>query len=178
MFALVLCYTSALLADCYRSGDPISGKRNYTYMEAVQSYLGGAKVKICGLIQYCNLSGIMIGYTIATSVSMMWVELIQASIYALNMDVIINHLWIIDSVWTLICRAVMRSNCFHNSGNKSPCHASSNPYMIIFGIIEILLSQIPDFSQIWWLSIIAAIMSLTYSSIGLGLGISTVVGMY
>ena len=71
MFAFVIWYTSSLLADCYRSGDPISGKRNYTYMEVVQSNLGGAKVKICGIIQYCNLFGITIGYTIATSISMM-----------------------------------------------------------------------------------------------------------
>ena len=70
----------------------------------------------------------------------------------------------------------MRSNCFHKSGNKSPCHESSNPYMVMFGIIEIFLSQIPDFDQIWWLSIIASIMSFTYSSIGLGLGVSTVAG--
>lgn len=48
---------------------------------------------------------------------------------------------------------------------------SSNPYMIMFGITEILLSQIKDFDQIWWLSIVAAIMSFTYSGIGLALGI-------
>ena len=32
-------------------------------------------------------------------------------------------------------------------------------------------SQIPDFDQIWWLSIVAAVMSFTYSAIGLALGI-------
>lgn len=48
--------------------------------------------------------------------------------------------------------------------------------MIIFGIMEIFLSQIPDFDQIWWLSIVAAVMSFTYSSIGLALGIAQVVG--
>lgn len=48
---------------------------------------------------------------------------------------------------------------------------SSNPYMILFGVTEVLLSQIPDFDQIWWLSIVAAVMSFTYSSIGLALGI-------
>lgn len=53
---------------------------------------------------------------------------------------------------------------------------SSNPYMIIFGVSEIILSQIPDFDQLWWLSIVAAVMSFTYSSIGLALGIATVVG--
>lgn len=40
LFSLVTYYTSALLADCYRSGDPIAGKRNYTYMDAVQANLG------------------------------------------------------------------------------------------------------------------------------------------
>ena len=50
--------------------------------------------------------------------------------------------------------------------------------MIIFGITEILLSQIPDFDQLWWLSIVAAVMSFTYSTIGLGLGIGKVAGQY
>lgn len=36
-FALITCYASTLLADCYRSPD---GKRNHTYMEAVRAYLG------------------------------------------------------------------------------------------------------------------------------------------
>lgn len=48
--------------------------------------------------------------------------------------------------------------------------------MIIFGVIQIIFSQIPDFDQIWWLSIVAAVMSFTYSSIGLGLAIAQVVG--
>jgi amino acid permease len=47
--------------------------------------------------------------------------------------------------------------------------------MIIFGVAEIFFSQIPDFDQISWLSILAAIMSFTYSTIGLGLGIVQVV---
>lgn len=40
LFSFVTYYTSALLADCYRSGDSVSGKRNYTYMDAVQANLG------------------------------------------------------------------------------------------------------------------------------------------
>ncbi|KAJ3671633.1 hypothetical protein LUZ60_007712 [Juncus effusus] len=142
LFAFVIYYTSSLLADCYRSGDPSTGKRNYTYMDAVHANLGGLKVKICGVIQYANLFGVAIGYTIAASISM---------------------------------TAIKRSDCFHEKGHENPCHASSNPYMIIFGLIEILFSQIPDFDQIWWLSIVAAIMSFTYSTIGLALGIVQVV---
>lgn len=142
LFAFVIYYTSSLLSDCYRTGDPISGKRNYTYTDAVTSYLGGAKVKLCGFIQYTNLFGVAIGYTIASSISM---------------------------------TAIRRSNCFHEKGHNNPCHISSTPYMIIFGVVEIMFSQIPDFDQIWWLSIVAAVMSFTYSSIGLGLGIVQVV---
>ncbi|KAF3434695.1 hypothetical protein FNV43_RR21780 [Rhamnella rubrinervis] len=143
LFAFVNLYTSNLLAQCYRSGDPVTGHRNYTYMEAVKSNLGGRKVILCGLIQYLNLFGVAIGYTIAASVSMM---------------------------------AIKRSNCFHKRGGKDPCHMSSNGYMITFGISEIIFSQIQDFSQVWWLSIVAAIMSFTYSTVGLGLGIGKVAG--
>ncbi|KAL5791186.1 hypothetical protein ACOSQ2_006074 [Xanthoceras sorbifolium] len=141
LFALVNLYTAGLLSQCYRAGDPVTGQRNYTYMEAVKANLGGRKVMLCGIIQYLNLFGVAIGYTIAASVSMM---------------------------------AIKRSNCFHKSGGKDPCHMSSNGYMITFGIVEIIFSQIPDFDQIWWLSIVAAIMSFTYSTVGLGLGIGKV----
>ncbi|XP_051126660.1 amino acid permease 3-like [Andrographis paniculata] len=141
LFSFVIYYTSTLLSDCYRSGDPLFGKRNYTYMDAVRSSLGEFQVKLCGLIQYLNIFGVAIGYTIAAAISMM---------------------------------AIKRSNCFHKSGGKDPCAISSNPYMIAFGVTQILFSQIPDFDQIWWLSIVAAIMSFTYSSIGLGLGVAQV----
>ncbi|KAG8054472.1 hypothetical protein GUJ93_ZPchr0001g31864 [Zizania palustris] len=39
LFSLVTYYTSSLLSDCYRSGDAASGKRNYTYMDAVNANL-------------------------------------------------------------------------------------------------------------------------------------------
>uniref|UniRef100_A0A0D3G7U4 Amino acid transporter transmembrane domain-containing protein n=1 Tax=Oryza barthii TaxID=65489 RepID=A0A0D3G7U4_9ORYZ len=142
LFAFVIYYTSTLLAECYRSGDPCTGKRNYTYMDAVRANLGGAKVRLCGVIQYANLFGVAIGYTIAASISML---------------------------------AIKRADCFHEKGHKNPCRSSSNPYMILFGVVQIVFSQIPDFDQIWWLSIVAAIMSFTYSTIGLSLGIAQTV---
>lgn len=75
-----------------------------------------------------------------------------------------------------MCRAIKRSNCFHASADKNPCLMPSTPYMLLFGITEIVFSQIPDFDQIWWLSIVASVMSFTYSSIGLALGIAKVAG--
>ncbi|KAJ1262985.1 hypothetical protein BS78_09G149600 [Paspalum vaginatum] len=142
LFSFVTYYTSALLADCYRSGDECTGKRNYTYMDAVNANLSGIKVQICGFLQYANIVGVAIGYTIAASISML---------------------------------AIQRANCFHVEGHGGPCNISSTPYMIIFGVAEIFFSQIPDFDQISWLSILAAVMSFTYSAIGLGLGVVQVV---
>ncbi|KAL0383414.1 UNVERIFIED_CONTAM: Amino acid permease 3 [Sesamum calycinum] len=129
LFSIVTYYTSTLLTACYRSGDPDAGKRNYTYMDAVKANLGGFQVKLCGATLCLTLSGVAIGYTIESSMSMMAIE---------------------------------RSNCFHSKRDDSPCRVSSNPYMIAFGVVEIVLSQIPDFDQIWWLSIVAAVMSFTY----------------
>ncbi|KEH35330.1 transmembrane amino acid transporter family protein [Medicago truncatula] len=143
LFAWVTYYTAILLCECYRNDDPINGKRNYTYMDVVHSNLGGFQVTLCGIVQYLNLVGVAIGYTIASAISMMAIE---------------------------------RSNCFHRSGGKDPCHMKSNIYMISFGAVQIIFSQIPDFDQLWWLSSLAAVMSFTYSTIGLGLGIGKVIG--
>lgn len=40
LFAFVNLYTSNLLAMCYRTGNPVTGQRNYTYMDAVKANLG------------------------------------------------------------------------------------------------------------------------------------------
>lgn len=40
IFSAITYYTSTLLSDCYRTGDPVTGKRNYTYMDAIQSNFG------------------------------------------------------------------------------------------------------------------------------------------
>ncbi|KAK1288355.1 Amino acid permease 6 [Acorus calamus] len=130
-FAWVTYYTSTLLADCYRSPN---GARNYTYMDAVRSYLGPKKVAICGIIQYAALWGTMVGYTITTATSMMAVE---------------------------------RSNCFHRHGHSAKCGASGNLFMIVFGLTQIILSQLPSLENVTWLSIVAATMSFAYSFIGL-----------
>jgi hypothetical protein len=50
--------------------------------------------------------------------------------------------------------------------------------MIAFGMVQIFFSQIPDFDQLWWLSLVAAVMSFTYSTIGLALGVAKVAGIY
>ncbi|KAF2323911.1 hypothetical protein GH714_003931 [Hevea brasiliensis] len=142
-FSFITLFTSTLLADSYRSPDPVTGKRNYTYMDAVRANLGGRRVFLCGLAQYANLVGVTIGYTITASISMV---------------------------------AVKRSNCFHKHGHQDKCHISNYTYMTIFACIQIILSQIPNFHKLSWLSVLAAVMSFAYSSIGLGLSIAKVAG--
>lgn len=145
IFSFITYFTSTLLADSYRSPDPVTGDRNYTYMDVVRSHLGGYKVQLCGLAQYANLVGVTVGYTITASISMV---------------------------------AVKRSNCFHkhDSEDHKLCSISNYPMMIIFAIIQIILSQIPNFHKLSWLSILAAVMSFAYSSVGLGLSIAKVAG--
>ncbi|MED6217941.1 Amino acid permease 6 [Stylosanthes scabra] len=142
-FSFITYFTSTLLADCYRSPDPVHGKRNHSYSEVVKSVLGGKKFQLCGLAQYINLVGVTIGYTITASISMV---------------------------------AVKRSNCFHKHGHEAKCYISNNPFMIAFACIQIILSQIPNFHKLSFLSIVAAVMSFAYSSIGLGLSIAKVAG--
>ncbi|KAL7585105.1 probable amino acid permease 7 isoform X1 [Lactuca sativa] len=71
--------------------------------------------------------------------------------------------------------AIQKSNCYHKEGQEATCEYSGNLYMFLFGVIQIVMSQIPDFHSMVWVSIVAAIMSFCYSSIGLGLGVAKVI---
>ncbi|KAK2632316.1 hypothetical protein EUGRSUZ_L01718 [Eucalyptus grandis] len=69
---------------------------------------------------------------------------------------------------------IERSVCFHKNGVEHPCPIKRNLYMIAVGIIEILLSQILPSGHLGWMSGVAAVMSLCYSSIEVGLGIAKI----
>jgi hypothetical protein len=77
---------------------------------------------------------------------------------------------------TCMSRAIRRAGCFHYRGHEDPCHASTSPYIAIFGVMQIFFSQIPDLDKVWWLSTVAAIMSFSYSTIGICLGVAQIVG--
>eukprot|EP00252_Welwitschia_mirabilis_P013480 TRINITY_DN2963_c0_g1_i1.p1 TRINITY_DN2963_c0_g1~~TRINITY_DN2963_c0_g1_i1.p1 ORF type:complete len:483 (-),score=23.65 TRINITY_DN2963_c0_g1_i1:948-2396(-) len=72
-------------------------------------------------------------------------------------------------------RAILISYCYHKKGHEGKCDFSESTIMAIFGTLQILCSQLRDFNKISWLSFLAAIMSFSYASIGLFLGISKVV---
>lgn len=72
-------------------------------------------------------------------------------------------------------RAIQKSNCYHKEGRDSPCEFGVHIYMLAFGGIQIVMSQIPDFHNMAWVSIVAAIMSFSYAFIGLALGFAEVI---
>ncbi|XP_024976568.1 probable amino acid permease 7 isoform X2 [Cynara cardunculus var. scolymus] len=73
-------------------------------------------------------------------------------------------------------RAIRQSNCYHEEGHEAACEYENKYYMLLFGIVQLLASQIPNIFHTKWLSIIAATMSFTYSFIGIGLGLAQVIG--
>ncbi|XP_037494482.1 amino acid permease 3-like isoform X2 [Jatropha curcas] len=66
-FAIVTYISAFLLSDCYRSPDPVTGTRNYCYMDAVRVNLGKTQTWFCGLLQYLSMYGTCVAYVITTS---------------------------------------------------------------------------------------------------------------
>ncbi|GAU13468.1 hypothetical protein TSUD_127650 [Trifolium subterraneum] len=134
--------SSCLLADCYRSPDSITGKRNYSFMDAVRVNLGKKRTIAVGVLQIVSLYVNCTAYVITAATSI---------------------------------RAILRSNCYHEEGHDAPCKYGGNLYMMLFGLVQIVMSFIPDLHSMVWVSVVASIMSFAYSSIGLGLGVATVI---
>ncbi|KAL6906201.1 hypothetical protein ACP4OV_003802 [Aristida adscensionis] len=66
--------------------------------------------------------------------------------------------------------AVRRVNCFHRHGFAAgDCNPSGSTYMVVFGLFQLLLSQLPSLHNIAWLSVVAVATSFAYSFISLGL---------
>ncbi|KAK4278220.1 hypothetical protein QN277_016094 [Acacia crassicarpa] len=94
--------------------------------------------------------------------------LVQLSLYGFGVAYIVTS--------AISIRAILKSNCYHFDGRGAACIFGDAYYMMIFGIIQIVLSQIPNFHNIEWLSIVAAIMSFTYAFIGMGLAVAQIIG--
>lgn len=144
-FAMITYYTSVLLAECYRLPPP---HNNSTPPKRNRTYKDAVKSNLGPLqAKLCMISQYsnLFGITIGYTIT--------ASISMV---------------------AIKKSNCFHKHGHSAICSAPAYTFITLFGIVEVVLSQIPNFSELWWLSIVAAIMSFSYSFIGIGLGISEV----
>ncbi|XP_054798083.1 probable amino acid permease 7 [Prosopis cineraria] len=94
--------------------------------------------------------------------------LVQLSLYGFGVAYIVTA--------AISIRAILKSNCYHYDGQGAACSFGDAYYMLIFGIIQIVLSQIPNFHNIEWLSIVAAVMSFTYAFIGMALAVAQIIG--
>ncbi|TVU13217.1 hypothetical protein EJB05_40752, partial [Eragrostis curvula] len=160
-FAVITWFCSSLLADCYRGPDR---RRNYSYGQAVKAYLAH------------HVSFFFVVFT-AVELSLP-MQLTRDSTYRVCAATQYSNLvgaCVGYTITTAISLgAIKRSNCFHRHGHGATCKAGTNAIMMAFAGVQILLSQLPSFHKIWWLSIVAAAMSFTYSTIGLGLSIAKV----
>ncbi|XP_045814675.1 amino acid permease 4-like [Trifolium pratense] len=144
LFTAVNCYTSILLTHCYRRDESVTGRTN-SY-----TYTDAVKSILGGRhVQICGL------------------------FQYLNICGIAIGFTIAASTSMM---AIERTHCMHVAQAKDPCDVSgkSRMYMILFGLVEMVLSHLSNLNKVSWLSIIATIMSLIYSGIGLGLGMAKV----
>ncbi|KAI6688653.1 hypothetical protein NL676_025481 [Syzygium grande] len=168
-FAGITVISTFILCDCYKYPDPEYGTiRNRSYMEAVKLYLGEKQQGICGVFAQESLYGTGIAYTITAAASEEQQSL-QIEVYTCKITCQAAN------TSNLTRGAILKSNCYHREGHDSPCDYGDSVYMLLFGLVQIVMSQIPDFHNMGWLSVIAAIMSFSYSLIGLGLGLAKVI---
>ncbi|KAJ0593648.1 putative amino acid transporter, transmembrane domain-containing protein [Helianthus annuus] len=71
--------------------------------------------------------------------------------------------------------AYVKANCYHKEGHDGDCEYGGNFHMLVFGVVQIFMSQIPDLHSMVFVSVVSATMSFSYSSIGLGLGFAQVI---
>ncbi|MFS7922243.1 putative amino acid transporter, transmembrane domain-containing protein [Helianthus anomalus] len=71
--------------------------------------------------------------------------------------------------------AIQKANCYHKEGHDGDCEYGGNFHMLVFGAVQIFMSQIPDLHSMVFVSVVSATMSFSYSSIGLGLGFAQVI---
>ncbi|RDX69295.1 putative amino acid permease 7, partial [Mucuna pruriens] len=69
-FATITYISSCLLSDCYRTPDPVTGKRNYSYMDAVRVNLGKRRTWLAVFLQFLTLYGTSCAYVLTTANSL------------------------------------------------------------------------------------------------------------
>ncbi|KAG6671820.1 hypothetical protein I3842_16G023500 [Carya illinoinensis] len=156
LFSFLTYIASIILCDFYFSPhDP--AKRNPTYMHVIRSYLGArghstANVKICWVIQYLNLF-------VMASLFTGWASDLMA-----------------DIQWVSKCSPNNNNDDVNVDDSNLSCWVYQKPYFIVFGVTQILLSQISEFRHLSWLTILCFGAFLIYSSIGVGLSLTKIAG--
>lgn len=143
VFPVVTLILSFLLCDLYRYPNPEFGHLKVkSYSQAVKLHLGEKWEQICTVNMVISFWLIGVAYHITTGSSI---------------------------------RAIEKLICYRREGDEASksCTAQENSIYetIIFGGVQIMLSQIPDMHNMGWLSIFATIMSFSYSTIAIALGL-------
>ncbi|AQK74400.1 putative amino acid permease 7 [Zea mays] len=154
-FAGVTAVQSTLIADCYICHHPERGGvvRNRSYVDAVRIYLGSRRwlPRVPG-----DKSHLFCGFFL--NLSLFGTGVVYTLTSATSM------------------RAIRKANCYHREGHDAPCSVGGDGYyMLLFGLAQVLLSQIPNFHEMAGLSIFAAVMSCFYAFVGVGLGVAKVI---
>ena len=42
------------------------------------------------------------------------------------------------------CRAILKSNCYHKERHQAPCKYGDAVYMMLFGLVQVIMSFILD----------------------------------
>ncbi|VYS67724.1 unnamed protein product [Arabidopsis thaliana] len=144
-FAGVTLLSAFLLSDCYRFPDPNNGPLRLNSYSQAVKLYLGKKNEIV-----CGV-------------------VVYISLFGCGIAYTI--------VIATCSRAIMKSNCYHRNGHNATCSYgdNNNYFMVLFGLTQIFMSQIPNFHNMVWLSLVAAIMSFTYSFIGIGLALGKII---
>ncbi|KAK4398677.1 putative amino acid permease 7 [Sesamum angolense] len=203
-FASVTLTSAILLCNCYISADLDNGlHRNGSYLDAVGRILDGIRpclapppYVVTSINRWRSLPYISSPFTVFLEKGAPMSYGIQAPKLLHNLKIFFfciawkKSAWVcgiivrinfikVGVVYTITSsismRAIQRSNCYHSEGHTAACKYGTTYYMLIFGIIQVIVSQIPDFRNTEWLSVVAAVMSFTYSIIGSALGLAEVI---
>ncbi|KAJ1393021.1 Amino acid transporter, transmembrane domain [Sesbania bispinosa] len=158
LFASITLLSAFLLSDTYRSPDPQYGPhRSSSYLDAVNLHKGKARLLLHD--PHWVVTGIGSGRASGVFVNI--------SLYGFGIAYVITA--------AISMSAIQKSNCYQDKGTEEACEFGDAYFMLIFGAVQIVLSQIPNFHNIQWLSILAAIMSFAYAFIGMALALMQVI---
>lgn len=141
--ALLLLFFGVTLVCSFMLADvfEVDGRRHNEYGGAVRSIIGARSALVVASLQYINLVLAAVGYTVAAGQS-------ASAIVRHNVDA---------------CRA----------DGDSPggyCPDQVWLWILLFGAVQLPLSQLPNLESMWVVSVLGAVMSVGYSTLALGMG--------
>ncbi|KAL4566943.1 hypothetical protein LXL04_031069 [Taraxacum kok-saghyz] len=169
IFAFFTLVSASFICDVHLYANPNNGTTtmNRSYLQAVQTILG--ELLLLNLNIHLQLAYLLFSTLISGNKNgLVCGCLVYFSIFKTGVVYTITS--------AISMRAIRQSNCYHKEGHEGDCEYEDTYYMLVFGIVQIAASQIPNIFHTKWLSIIAATMSFTYSFIGMGLGLAQVIG--